>query len=136
MKNYQQKLLTNGLSYAKVFNSNNGVYEGTFKELLLANTYKTNNETTRNSLVYSFRNMSYFSVLRPLLKDENGNYTGKYYYATFGTQKNAIPAGLKCNSRELLDYTIVEDDEVLGIVQDIDYNNGNDLLYIKGNKGI
>lgn len=25
--------------------------------------------------------MSYFTILRPLLKNESGDYTGKYYYA-------------------------------------------------------
>ena len=98
--------ITKGLSYGEELNENNNVNEGTFKELYLANNYNTSSTITRNSVVYNFRKMSYFTILRPLLKEENGDYTGKYYYATFKTQAGTPPTGNVCTGRTLTDYSI------------------------------
>jgi len=35
---------------------------------------------------------------------------------------------------ELINYSIIEDNEILGRVKEIDYNNGNNLLHVFGNK--
>ena len=100
--------ITKGLSYSDELNENNNIREETFKELYLVNNYKTSSSTTRDSVMYMARNMSYFAVLRPLLKDENGNYTGKYYYSTFKSQANTEPAGYVCNGRNLKAYQMTQ----------------------------
>lgn len=100
--------ITKGLSYADVLNENTNIHEGTFKEMYLANSYKTSSSVTRNSLIYNARNMTYFTILRPLLKDENGDYTGKYYYATFESQSGTKPTGFICTGRTLTDYSMTD----------------------------
>ena len=105
---YEKKTtkITNGLSFADIFNENNNVHEGTFKESFLANKYNTSSSITRNSVVYNFRNMSYFTIFRPLLKDENGEYTGKYYLGTYKSQSGVAPTGYVYTGRTLTDYEI------------------------------
>ena len=98
--------ITKGLSYTKLLNENNNIYEGTFREMYLSNSYKDTSTATRSSLIYNARNMAYFTILRPLLKDESGNYTGQYYYATFKSQNTNDPTEGACTGRTLKDYKI------------------------------
>ena len=97
--------ITKGLSYASILNENTGVTEGTFQERYLFNTYTRSSTSTRNSFIYDLRNMSYCTILRPLLKDENGNYTGQYYDSDFSNDSNAN-TGYICTGRTLKNYEI------------------------------
>ena len=99
--------ITKGLSFTNIFNENNNVHEGTFRELYLANKYIDSSTTTRSPMINTLKSMSYFTILRPLLKNKNGDYTGKYYYATFKSQSNN-PADSVCTGRTLKDYKITE----------------------------
>ena len=81
--------VTKGFSYADIENEITGNREGTFQELYLLNTYKRNDTSTRNSVIYNARSSSYFTVLRPLLKDIDGNYTGQYYYSEMVTESTS-----------------------------------------------
>ena len=107
---YEKKTtkLSDGFSYADIYNENNDVHEGTFKELYLVNSYRTSSDITRDSVLYTLRNKSYFSIVRPLLKNENGEYTGKYYYATIKADNDIIPLKYECTGRTLTDYSITE----------------------------
>ena len=100
--------ITKGLSYGEIPNENTGITEGTFRELYLANTYQISSDKTRNSLLYNKRNTSYFAILRPLLKDENGEYTGKYYDTEFKSDASANTSYI-CTGRTLKDYEISEE---------------------------
>ncbi len=102
----QTTKVTLGFCFDEITNDITGNTEGTFQELYLAKGYKRNDEYTRNSLLYNAKDSSYFTILRPLLKDENGNYTGKYYYSEMiSTSSN--PLGYKTNGRVLKDYKIL-----------------------------
>ena len=100
--------ITKGLSYGEIPNENTGITEGTFRELYLANTYQISSDKTRTSLLYNMRNTSYFAILRPLLKDENGEYTGKYYDTEFKSDASANTSYV-CTGRTLKDYQISEE---------------------------
>lgn len=107
--NFEKKTtkITGGLSFSNILNEKNNVNEGTFKEFYLVNDYQTSTTMTRKSLLYNTRNKAYFSILRPLLKDEDGKYTGKYYYATIQSNASISPIlGQVCLDRTLQDYNI------------------------------
>lgn len=97
--------ITKGLSYASILNENTGITEGTFQERYLFNTYTRSNTSTRNSFLYDLRNMTYCTILRPLLKDEAGNYMGQYYDSDFSNDSNAN-TGYICTGRTLKNYAI------------------------------
>ena len=97
--------ITKGLSYVNVLNENNNICEGTFRECYLSNVYNISSNEVRNSMLYNCRDMPYFTILRPLLKDDEGNYIGKYYYSKFES-KNDAPTNYICTERTLENYEI------------------------------
>ncbi len=86
--------LTKGLSYSNDLNSETGIYEGTIKVQNLERT------------VYDARNKSYFSIIRPLLTNENGEYTGQYYVAQC-TSSSSGTLGYIC-SANLANYAMID----------------------------
>ena len=85
--------LKKGLSYSNTLNSETGIYEGTIKMMDLTRT------------VYSARNMTYFAIIRPLLTDENNEYTGEYYASSCKSNGGSGVAGYNCTS-SLENYTM------------------------------
>lgn len=100
---------TKGLCYMDYQNDNNNVHEGTHREMYLVNQYKSKatSSSTRHSLVYNFQNSNYFVILRSLLKDNNGNYTGKFYNPTF-KYDSSEPTKFLCTGRTLANYEITD----------------------------
>ena len=107
--NYERKTtkITKGLSYCAKENESTGITEGTFREYRLSSALKISDTSTRNSLIYSMRNSSYMTILRPLLRDESGNYTGRYYYALDSSDSSAT-FGYTYTERTLTDYEITD----------------------------
>lgn len=99
--------ITEGLSYAELLNENTNVKEGTFQARYLVNTYTSSSSRKRDSFVYSLRNMSYCTILRPLLKDKIGNYTNQYYDSDF-TRSSNTNIGYTCTGRTLKNYETKE----------------------------
>lgn len=98
--------ITKGLSYAELINENNNIYEGSLQERYLLQTYESSTERKRRSIMVATQYASYFTVMRPLLKDKNGNYIGKYYYSTFQSADTTL--GYECIDRTLTGYEITE----------------------------
>ena len=100
---------TKGLCYMNYQNDNNNIHEGTHRELYLVNQYKPNTDSNsvRHSLVYNLQDIKYFTILRTLLQDENGNYTGKYYDPTF-EYDSSMPTKFLCTGRTLREYKITD----------------------------
>ena len=90
--------LKKGLNFANVLNENTNINEGGFIERYLVNNYKTSSNVTKRPVLYSISMASQFTILRPLLKDENGNYTNQFY--------NPICSGGVCTGRTLKNYTL------------------------------
>ena len=107
--NYDTKTtkISKGLCYHDVLNSQTGIYEGTYRSYSLLHQYKLDDDTTKHSLAYSFRNSNYFTIIRPLLKDNNGNYTGKYYLPEY-RYKSSEPTKYECIDRHLENYQITD----------------------------
>ena len=97
--------VTKGFSYAELKNNITGKTEGTFQELYLSKSYQRNENSTRTPVMNQVSKASYFTVLRPLLKDEKGNYTGKYYYAE-GKTDSSTPFAYKIEDRTLKSYQL------------------------------
>lgn len=98
--------IKDGLNYAKT--KNGDFYEGTIREKYLKNQYEIENGTYKISLGQSFSTANYFTILRPLLKDTSGNYTGKYYFARF-EDDDTSPNGYKVSGeRELKNYQLTD----------------------------
>ena len=100
---------TKGLCYTNYQNDNNNIHEGTHREAYLVNQYKSrlDSNSTRHSVVYNFQNSNYFVILRTLLKDENGKYTGKFYNPTF-KYDSSMPTKFLCTGRTLEEYRITD----------------------------
>jgi len=99
--------ITKGLSYAAIPNKITGITEGTFQERYLFNAYNRSDTSKRNSFIFDLKNMTYCTILRPLLKDEEGNYTGKYYDTEFSSNSNS-ETGYTDKGRKIKNYEIKE----------------------------
>ena len=84
--------VTKGLSYRKSKNNTTGITEGAVKQRSL------------NSYINDAKDMNYFTIVRPILKDANGKITGKYYKADF--QKTSSVQYYECTNRQLTSYKI------------------------------
>ena len=111
--------INGGLSYLDILNENNNVQEGTYRELNLINEVKINKDNPTNgigtrgsylkkSIAYQTNKepqCKYFAVIRPLLQNEEGNYTGKYYLAST-TQDASEELGYRYDSRKIQEFSI------------------------------
>ena len=98
-----------GISYASVYNKSNDIYEGTIKERRLVHIYEQD-ATKRYPVLYQCRNMDYFTVLRPILRDANGNSLGKFYEGTY-VKDSTKAIGYTCSRRTLKDFSIQDNVE-------------------------
>ena len=106
--------ITKGLCYMDYYNELTDVHEGTHRELnLIAKHYinqsiaSSNGEYNRHSVAYNFQNQNYFAIIRTLLRDNNGNFTGNYYEPTFQYDSKA-PTKVTCTGRTRRSYQITD----------------------------
>ena len=111
------RIISNFSAKDKVFIQNMPIYINNQKEII--NTY-------RRHKMFDMITLKNYNDINQVLK-----YKGKkVYIAEQDLNLNKDEYILE----ELLGYKIIENNELLGEVSDITYNNGNDLLTISGKK--
>ena len=83
-----------GLSYRKSKNNSTGIVEGAVRQKDLS------------VFIDKLPTVRYFTIYRPLLKDNNGNLTGKYYKATINKTGSEPPVYYTCSGRTLQNYSV------------------------------
>lgn len=94
--------------------------------------------TTLTHAIYSSRNMNYFTIIRPLLTDENGEYTGKYYKGTCIGSSNVTnykvsvsleEYSLNEDAKTRLKYNGIEVEQTVNVFNNSVVNLGDELIY-------